>query len=60
MGQQNKGAIALALVATLVSNQVASAMNKSESVSNSFSCKTGCLSEKSAKQGNMLKKLWPL
>ena len=35
-------------------------MIKSGSVSNSFSSKTGCLSEKSAKQGNMLKKLWPL
>ena len=60
MGQQNKGAIALALVATLVGNQATLAMNGSKSVSNSFSCKTGCLSEKSAKQGNMLKKLWPL
>ncbi len=49
MGQQNKGAIALALVATLVGNQIASAMIKSGSVSNSFSCKTGCLSEKSAR-----------
>ena len=60
MGKSNKGAVALALMATLVGNQATLAMNGSKSVSNSFSCKTGCLSEKSAKQGNMLKKLWPL
>jgi hypothetical protein len=56
-----KSAVALALVATLVGYRTASAMNKSKhSASNSFSSKTGCLSEKSAKQENMLKKLWPL
>ena len=60
MGKSNKGAVALALMATLVGNQATLAMNGSKSVSNSFSSKTGCLSEKSAKQENMLKKLWPL
>lgn len=60
MGKSNKGAIALALMATLVGNQATLAMNGSKSVSNSFSCKTGCLSEKSAKQESILKKLWPL
>lgn len=55
-----KSAVALALMATLVGNQATLAMNGNKSVSNSFSSKTGCLSEKSAKQENMLKKLWPL
>ncbi|MBR0183797.1 MAG: hypothetical protein IJQ10_01345 [Clostridia bacterium] len=55
-----KSAVALALMAALVGNQATLAMNGSKSVSNSFSSKTGCLSEKSAKQENMLKKLWPL
>ena len=56
-----KSAVALALVATLVGYRTASAMNKSKhSASNSFSSKTGCLSEKSDKKENMLKKLWPL
>ena len=60
MGKLNKGAIALALMATLVGNQATLAMNGNKSISNSFSSKTGCLSEKSAKQESMLKKLWPL
>ena len=60
MGKSNKGAIALALVTTLVGNQATQAMNGNKSVSNHFSNKIGCLSEKSAKQESMLKKLWPL
>ncbi len=60
MGKSNKGTVALALMATLVGNQATLAMNGNKSVSNSFSSKTGCLSEKSAKQESMLKKLWPL
>ena len=43
-----KSAVALALMATLVGNQATLAMNGNKSVSNSFSSKTGCLSEKSA------------
>ena len=60
MGKSNKGAIALALVTTLVGDQATQAMNGNKSVSNHFSNKIGCLSEKSAKQESMLKKLWPL
>ena len=54
------GKIALALLSTLVNAHGASAMNKSKSVSNSSASETGVYSENSAKQENILKKLWPL